>query len=310
MGGWIAVIGIILAGAGILSARLCCYRREIRHLRGELRMLREEETQFFLTAESGIGGMDEVISELNRILEKDRCRIRALGRENESYRESILSISHDIRTPLTSAKGYVQMLCDDKVAEEKRRDYAKIVERRLDDLAGMLDQLFLYARLEAGEFAFAPERLNAGNLFAETLSLFYEDFVERDCEPAVTIEEQPCYIRADRQAFVRIVENLIRNALVHGCDGYEMALWRESESVRIRVSNRTVSIGPEDIDRIFDRFYTTDLSRSRRTTGLGLAIVKKFAQQMGGGVRAGLAGDVFSIEVWFENIVDEETKKE
>ncbi len=310
MEGWIGMIFILLTGAGILSARLCCYRREVRHLRGELGMLLENETNLMLTAENGVGGMDKVISDMNCVLEKNRRRISALCKENESYRQSIISISHDIRTPLTSAKGYVQMLCNGNVTEEKRQEYAKIVERRLDDLAGMLDQLFLYARLEAGGVTFAPERLNAGNLFAETISLFYENFVEKGCEPEVLIEEQPCYIVADRQAFVRIVENLIKNALVHGCGGYEMALRREPDAVCIRVSNRTDGISEEDMEHLFERFYTTDLSRSRRTTGLGLAIVKEFTEQMGGGVRAKLEKDVFSIEVRFRNIVDEETKTE
>ncbi len=310
MGGWIGAIFILLTGAGILSARLCCYRREVRHLRGELEMLKEDGTNFMLTAENGVGGMDKVISDFNRILDENRRRISVLCKENESYRESIINISHDIRTPLTSAKGYVQMLCNESVTEEKRRNYAKVIERRLDELAGMLDQLFLYARLTAGEVTFAPERLNAGNLFAETLSLFYEDFVERDCEPEVLIGEQPCYIMADRQAFVRIMENLIKNALVHGSGGYEMVLRRQQGTVRIRVSNRTTSIGEEDVGHIFERFYTTDLSRSRRATGLGLAIVKELSEQMGGGARAELVGDIFSVEVWFRNIVDEETKVE
>lgn len=177
--------------------------------------------------------------------------------------------------------------------------YAKVVERRLDDLTGMLDQLFLYARIEAGELVLHRERIHAGNLFAETVSLFYGDFTERGFEPKVSLEPKPCYIDADRQAFIRILENLIKNALVHGTGGYELSLRSNGETVAVQVSNQTDSIGPEDVDRIFERFYTTDISRGRKMTGLGLAIVKGLAGQMDGEAKAWLEGGVFSIAVYF-----------
>lgn len=290
---------LAFAWAGILSARLCCYRKQIRHLRRELEMIEKTGTGLGLTSVCGIGETEEVICAVNRILEKNRETQELLRRENRSYRESIAGISHDIRTPLTSAKGYMQMIRSEKVTDEKRKDYAGIVERRLDDLTGLLDQLFLYTRIESGELSLEIERLNANNLFAETLSLFYEDFLEKGCEPEVFLEQEPCYIRADRQAFVRIIENLIRNALVHGTGGYAFSLRRSGQNIVLSVSNRTDSIEEGDIGRIFERFYTTDVSRSRRTTGLGLAIVKKFAEQMGGEAAARLADGLFTIEVRF-----------
>lgn len=299
MGILIIILLLLLTGAGVLSARLGCYKIQTRHLLQQLKLSEQEDTNFFLTAASGVGETGEIISTLNRILEKNRRVREKLIRENRSYRESITSISHDIRTPLTSAKGYMQMMQSRNVPEEKRMEYAQVVERRLDDLAGMLDQLFLYARIEAGELALHMEEIQAGVLFAETISLFYADFEEKNCEPQVYIEKEPCRIRADRQAFVRIVENLIKNALVHGTGGFELSLRRDGQDAAVRVSNQTDSIGPEDIGRIFDRFYTTDISRSRRSTGLGLAIVQELAQQMGGEARARLEEGVFSIEVRF-----------
>ena len=271
----------------------------------ELQILEQEETNLLLTSAVKIGKTQELISSINRILEKNTRFREEAARENRSYRESITSISHDIRTPLTSAKGYMQMLQNENVTAKKRLSYARIVERRLDDLAGLLDQLFLYARMEAGEESLVMEEVNAGNLFAETLSLFYEDFSERACEPEIFIEQIPCYIRADRGALRRIFENLIKNALVHGTGAYQMSLKIQKrnlqEKVVIRVANATDSIEQADIPRIFDRFYTSDTSRSRKRTGLGLAIVKGLAQAMGGEVRAGLEGALFFVEAEFPN---------
>ncbi len=303
---WLTGIGLLLAGAGVLSARLCCYKKQLHHLLTQLQMAEQADTNLLLTSAVRIGETEQVISACNRVLEQHRSREEKLCRENRTYRESITSISHDIRTPLTSAKGYVQMLLNPKVPEEKRLSYTKIVERRLDDLAGMLDQLFLYARIEAGEIALQEEPINAGNLFAEAISLFYEDFLEKGCEPKVLLSREPCHIRADRQAFLRISENLIKNALVHGTGDYTFSLSRKGSKAALRVSNRTDTIEPGDIERIFDRFYTTDMARSRRTTGLGLAIVKEFTEKMGGEARAWLEKDLFSIEIKFDCIQNRE----
>ncbi len=298
----IGVILLLLIGAGVMSARLGCYKKQINHMLEELHMLGMEhsDTNMLLTSAVHIGKTEEVIAQVNKVIAVKRQRQEQLLRENRSYRDSITCISHDIRTPLTSAKGYIQMLSDSAVPEAKKKEYARIVERRLNDLADLLDQLFLYARMEAGEFSLDIVSFNASNVFAETVSLFYEDFVKKDCEPHVYIVPKPCRLRADRQAFVRIVENLIKNALVHGTGGYELSIDQEGNQAVLRVANKTESIEQEDMERIFDRFYTTDCSRSRRTTGLGLAIVKELTERMGGAAWACLENGVFSVEIRFD----------
>ncbi len=295
---FLGIILLLFIGTCILLARLFCYRMQIKHLIQELQMMQQEETNLLLTSAVPVGRTPELISSLNCMMEKNRRTKERLIRENVSYRESITSISHDIRTPLTSAKGYMQLIRSHsaQVTAQKRLEYAKIVEQRLDTLNDLLGQLFLYTRIEAGELPLTIEEINAGNLFAETLSMFYNDFLEKGCEPDIQLAH-PCRIMADRQAFIRIVENLIKNALVHGTGAYQMSLRQNGTDAVLRVANRTDSIDAQDLAYIFDRFYTTDVSRSRKTTGLGLAIVKELAFQMGWKTAASLEGDLFSIEV-------------
>ena len=290
-------IFLLLAVVLLLAFRLWCYCKQTKHISEELSIIAEEDTNYRLSSYCAIGKTKEIIQKTNQIIAKYREEEVKLKKENTAYRESITSISHDIRTPLTSAKGYIQMMQGKGVSPEKSEEYAAIVERRLDDVNDMLNQLFEYARIEAGEMAWEPEILNVGNLFAETLSMFYGDFVKKDCEPEVEIAQIPCYIKGDKHAFVRIVENLIKNALVHGKGGYRMSLQCEKGCIVLRVSNKTDSIEEKEIERIFDRFYTTDQSRSRKTTGLGLAIVKKFAEQMGGTAEASLGRERFTVTV-------------
>ncbi|MCI9645446.1 MAG: HAMP domain-containing histidine kinase [Lachnospiraceae bacterium] len=288
--------------AGILALRLLCYRRQVRHILEQMEFLEALDSNFLLTAANRAGRTEEMISRMNQATEGLRDQVRRLQKTNQSYRESITSISHDIRTPLTSVKGYVQMLQQPGMPEGKKREYLDIIERRLEDLSQMLKQLFEYARLEAGEMEWNLERLNASNLFAEIISMFYEDFLEKGCEPEVEVFGKPCYIWADSHAFARIVENLMKNALVHGLGGYRFALAPVGEEVSICISNETDSIEEKELERVFDRFYTTDQSRSRRSTGLGLAIAQEFTGQMGGKIGASLQEGRFSIEVRFPRI--------
>lgn len=291
------IILLLLLWAGIVSARLYMYHKQICHMLEELNMANQSDTNMLFTSTLPVGKTEAVIAAINCIFEKNRRRMEQLLHENCSYRESITSISHDIRTPLTSAKGYMQIMQKENLPKEKQADYAKIVERRLTDLTEMLDQLFLYARIEAGEQTLHPEILNVCNLFADTISMFYEDFCSRNCEPAIYMPTAPCQIYADRQALIRIIENLIKNALVHGTGNFKLSLQQVHQKAVICISNATNSIEAGDIDHIFDRFYTTDLSRSRKTTGLGLAIVKELTRQMDGNVSARLEHGIFSIEV-------------
>lgn len=292
----VTAVFILLLAAGILSARLWYYKKQTDHIRKELELLEKADTNYQITSVVSIGKTDEMISTFNRILRKEREEKRRVLKENAVYRESITSISHDIRTPLTSAKGYLQMLQKD-ISAEKKEAYIKTVEQRLDHVTDMLNQLFEYARIEAGEMEFEPEEFNAVNVFADTIALFYDDFLEKGSEPVITLPKEPCRIRTDRHAFVRITENLIKNALVHGSGDYRFSLEEGNGQMVINVSNLTDSIEKQDIDKIFDRFYTTDKSRSQKTTGLGLAIVKRFTENMGGNVSASLEHGRFSIEL-------------
>lgn len=296
----LAAVSIAALAALMFAIRSWMYTRQVEHLLSQIDLLAQEDTNYRLSSCCRVGKTEELVNGLNHAVQFHRDKAAAYKRENRSYRESIVSISHDIRTPLTSAKGYIQMLLKDQEPDAARqRAYMENIERRIDDVTDMLSQLFEYARIEADEIVMYRERINLSNLLEDTLSMFYEDFAAAGCEPEIHVCKTPCYICADVHGVRRILENLIRNALIHGTGGYAFSLKKEGETVEVAVSNRTDSIEADDMERIFDRFYTTDLSRSRKTTGLGLAIVKRFAEKMGGSVSAVLQEDVFTVRVLF-----------
>ncbi len=293
-------MGGLLLAVVLLGIRLWCYRRQIAHLLDQMGCLEQEDTNYRLSSCCCVGRTEELIRELNRVSGLNRDKMLLLKRENRSYRESITGISHDIRTPLTAARGYAQMLLDGTVSEDgRRRAYLEKINCRIGDTVEMLEQLFEYARAEAGELTFQKERLNVGNLFADTVSAFYDDFVRRGSEPIVELCKAPCYVEADRDRLRRIFENLLKNALVHGVGEYRIRLAQREDRVEATVENRTETIEETDMGHIFERFYTSDQSRTRKTTGLGLALVKRYAEEMGGSVNALLREGIFCITVSF-----------
>lgn len=299
----IVLIATLLIVAAVLGTWVWRYKKQIEYMLDQMSMLEQEDTNYRLSSYCHVGKTEQLIEGINYVMDKNRNAVATLKRGNRSYRESIISISHDIRTPLTSAKGYTQMLLGaEGMDEEKQRAYMENIERRIDDVTDMLELLFEYARLEANEIPLQYEKLNMGNIFADTLSLFYEDFVRTGFEPSIHMTDTPSYIYADAHGVKRILENLIKNALVHGTGGFEFSLLKKEDVVEITASNRTDSIEEADMERIFDRFYTTDQSRTRKTTGLGLAVVKLFAEKMGGKAEAELREDIFTIKVVFPAI--------
>lgn len=294
------VTGVSLIVTIGLASRLWCYHRQIDYLLGQIEFLEQEDTNYRLSSYCRIGQTERLIEEINRVLQMNRDRLAEVRKGNRSYRESIISISHDIRTPLTSAKGYLQMLIGKRQTDDaKQRAYLENIEQRINDVTDMLSQLFEYARIEADEIEFQEEKINIGNMFADVISMFYEDFVIRKCEPVVNIEQEPCYIWADKHSTKRIMENLIKNALAYGNGEYQFLLTLNGDDIEIAVSNRTDSIEEGDMERIFDRFYTTDRSRTRKSAGLGLAIVKGFTKKMGGKTYADLSDGIFTVKVVF-----------
>ncbi len=296
---WIIIV-ILAAGMGILAICLICYEKQVRHLKKQLEFLKAEDSNQLLTSVCAVGQTGEMINVMNQVLEKMREEQRKLYRANRSYRESITGISHDIRTPLTSMKGYVQLLEHPGTPKEKKEQYLRTVERRMEDLTELLNQLFEYARLEAGELELNREKLNVTNLFAETVSMFYEDFAKKSCEPTVEVSREPCFVYGDAHAWQRVTENLIKNALVHGTGGYAFSLLQEQGQAVMRIANETKTIQERDLEQIFERFYTTDQSGNRRSTGLGLAIAREFTEKMGGRIQASLKQGIFEVEVRFE----------
>ena len=200
---------------------------------------------------------------------------------------------------VTAIQGYTQMLLQSPELSEEDLDAAAVINERLNVLNQLLNQLFEFARIEADEMEFSYTTFDLNAVLRSVAVSFFKSFEERKIIPALSIAEISFPFYGDEKAVTRIFENIISNALSHGKSDYHFSSYDDNENYHFSFQNFTDSINESDIDKIFNRFYTTDLSRSRKTTGLGLTIAKNLTVKMGGSISASLNNNVFEIVVCF-----------
>ena len=237
----------------------------------------------------------KTLYELNARLNEEKNAIQ-LEADREAIRGNILrAVSHDLRTPLTSILGYLQLLEDPGLTEGERREYLAVIAGRARTLQSLITSFYDLSRLEGGEYLLQREKVDLYASLSGLLAAFYNDFTDRGFDMEVELAEGLPQVWADAGAVLRIFTNLIRNALEHGEGRMEIRLYQEGGQVVSRFSNETHALTAEDVPHVFDRFFTSDKMRTGRNTGLGLAIVKALAGQMDCRAEAALEGDMFAI---------------
>ncbi len=294
---WMVLTVVMTVLCIVISVKYIIYRRQVTELGRLLAFMNENKTQ--LQPDVDINAC-ELISQIRRM--NDRLKENELShlRQDEALRETIANLSHDIRTPLTSLDGYFQLLCSPDITQEKKDYYTGVIKSRIASLTDMLDELFTYARLQDPNYEIETGTLDITPITAETVISFYDDIKKTGTEPVIEIPEEPLMIKADRGAYIRIVQNIVKNALVHG-KSLNLKLANEGGKVIFTCSDEMLSSEENvDISRVFDRFYKADHARGSKGSGLGLSISKELTEKMGGRIEAECKDRMFTIRVMFD----------
>lgn len=288
----LAVLVLICLGLGL---RLYALERDIRSC---ARQLRSDRPRVSMAAPNGAA--EELLTAINALLDLREREEGDYRRQERAIRQQIANISHDLRTPLTSILGYLQLLEGEGLTAEERREYLAIVQGRAKALQSMIVSFYDLSRLEGGEYPLSRERVDLYHVLSELVAEFYNDFEGFDM--TVELREDLPSVTADPAGVLRVFTNLIRNAMEHGRSRMSILLYQEGDEVVSVFANDAPGLTPEDVEHVFDRFFTADKMRTGQSTGLGLAIVKALVERMGHTVSAELEGDLFRVVVRWQTV--------
>jgi signal transduction histidine kinase len=218
-------------------------------------------------------------------------------------RDFVANVSHELRTPLTVIAGFAETLSEDDPPLETRQQFAATIRSHAERMRKIVDDLLDLSRLESGRWTPVLDDVNATSVAEEVASVFRPAAHAKGLSIEVEADSTPIRLNVDRTALGQVISNLVDNAVRHTDRGsVTISLEREPDGVRIRVRDTGRGIGPDHINRIFERFYRVDSGRGRESggTGLGLSIVKHLVDAHGGKAEAAsVPGQGTTMSVFF-----------
>ena len=280
----LVVLAVLWLGT---AAYLVVVLRQIAVVRHRLEERAGQESPSAVTLALVVPQLEQLTARVNEAVEQARQASTRTRAEERRIRSFIADVSHDLRTPLTSVRGYLQLL-ERTDLDAVQRERLAAAHRQTVELGALVDRLYEYAYLLDVEPRQELERLDVGLLVGEVLLGMSGEIegagLEVELDPPTGL-----VLATDREMLTRIVQNLGRNAVQHGRGtlAVEVAAWGGAEDgAELRFRNGVAPDAAIDTARLFDRFFTADASRSARSSGLGLSIVEVLVTGLGGTVSA------------------------
>ena len=211
--------------------------------------------------------------EINEIVVSYESRLSTVRQTEETNRQLMTSLSHDVRTPLTTLIGYLDAAHKGLVTGKDRDDYIETARRKAHDLKEYIDVLFDWFKLNSNEFALEIQSVEAAELTRNILIDWIPIFEDKQVDYDIDIPEQPVRVRLDMDSYMRIVNNLIQNVIAHShADKIKIVLSKKENNMELLLADNGVGIEKDDLKHIFERLYKCDKGRSEKGSGLGLSI--------------------------------------
>ena len=289
----ITTILFITSTAALL--RLASRRREIRRFSRELQKHRDTSYAQPIKVDTFSREITDLANELNNLsglLQTERIEYE---RQRESLGNVISGISHDFRTPLTSALGYMQLMEKSGELSEQNMEYLHIAIQKNKYLKGLSDEFFELTKAENSLQKLQTENVNLSNILSEMLLEQHGWIEERSISTRFNIQDDSI-ILCDMTCLTRILQNLMSNAQKYTNDFFGAELHKDKGFTVLRIFNTLCDCENVDIEKVFEPFYKIK-SRTQEGSGLGLYVTKTLCQKQGWEISAQLSDNTFMIEI-------------
>lgn len=305
--GAITTILYVLVGIAIFSSTFLLLQRKSLKYIGKIAVAVQNISEGDLNTQIEVLGDDEfsmIAENLNR-MEADIRELMDKEREAERTKnELITNVAHDLRTPLTSIIGYLELLSQGIPLEpEMQQKYIDIAYTKAKRLEKLIEDLFGFTKMNYGKISMNVGNVDIVKLLGQLLEEFYPSFADKNLTYELVSNVPAQIITADGNLLARLFDNLINNAIKYGADGKKVLVkvHADEEIVTVSVTNYGYVIPADELPLIFNKFYRVEQSRSTTTggTGLGLAIAKSIVDMHGGTitVASDLNGTVFTVKL-------------
>ncbi len=282
--GLTVIISIVIAVSSVTFSLL-----KIWHVKRQI----EEMSEALADVKTGNGNRrilsaaNELVAplayEINDIVLSYESRLAAYRQTDETNRQLMTSLSHDVRTPLTTLIGYLDAVHKGIVTGKERDNYMETARRKAHDLKEYIDVLFDWFKLGSDEFTMNIVSVEIVALTRDILIDWIPIFEDKQIEYVIEIPERPFIVKLDTDGFMRILNNLIQNTLSHSkADKIVLELSQQDKNIKLSLSDNGIGIEKEDLKHIFERLYKCDKGRSQKGSGLGLSIAHQLVEKMGG----------------------------
>lgn len=293
--GSLALIAVLVAALLIALVVMVRRDRELVRIAEELD-LRAPDSNARIALEVRSAGLEGLARALNRELDRERDRRIADRAAQGSFQQDLASLSHDIRTPLAGAQGYLQLA--QRTAEQAERErYTEAAIERLSSMRTLVDGLFEYAKAADPALALSVEPVALLPVLSDVLVSFYPQFTAHGWEPSIVCEDEDVQVLAETSSLTRVLTNLVNNALRYGSDAPSIEIASMGGGVSLSISNPVEQPDAIDAGRLFDRFYKSDAARTGEGSGLGLAIVARLLDAMGGEAHGEVADGGLTVRI-------------
>lgn len=248
--------------------------------------------------------------ESEKLKEKERAALDIERNAERQKNELITNVAHDLRTPLTTIVGYLELIKDDTaLSKEDVHKYSGIAYEKSIRLQEMMDDLFEFTKLDNADIKLNKSMINLSGLIMQMTDEFYPSFKDCNITPIVDLPEENIHVQGDGQLLARVFDNLISNALKYGYHNTDLKIEVSGDEkyATVKVINHGDTIASEDIPLLFNKFYRTDSSRNSKTggTGLGLAITKNIVDLHHGDISVTSDDQITTFIVKFNRYFDQ-----
>ena len=276
-----------------LLIRVVTTNIELKNITRELKEITEKDTNLLLSTSSGDKSIKILVDSLNKELKKLLSLKREYSKGIFDVKKSAENIAHDIRTPLTAIKGYVDLLKKEELSEEGRK-YLEIIKGRVDYMKEMIDELFLSLSMKSRGVLNLSD-IDAKSILEEALVSNYKEFEKKGMTPSFITPNEKVIIKADSKALYRAYSNIISNALKYGEGEFKVEMDEKGNTI---FSNLAPNMDSVEANKLLDRYYT--ISDAKASSGIGLSISKEILQEMGGELKVKLENQRLYISIIYK----------